>query len=282
MADTSIPLKSVVLLSLPSATPGPPFTIIDRFLRSPASTAEDTVVEILRPLNDSSCLQEPWNSPYNTRNYIAGIFGEVFHIATQLPCEHPWHHRLAKLVKALGKQPPPPRAVCVDYGDADFSWAWHPNFGSQHAESWSYQTRLRENAGYDTWSPQEWLSMNNFLAVLVAEDFGRLEKQFAGSGLKVLVYTLENPRSTVTLENNISSAAIWILTAGNWLREHQGPDLDLRFRGLATDFKGPIGLTDERWQLWGQKFQELAGRSDLSAEAREWASRAADYISGSQ
>jgi len=106
MADTGIPLKSVVLLSLPSATPGPPFKIIDSFLRSPASKAEDTVVELLRPLNDSSCLQE-------------------------------------------------------------------------------------------------WLSMNNFLAVLVAEDFGRLEKQFAGSGVKVLVYTLENPRSTIALGTEI-------------------------------------------------------------------------------
>jgi len=154
-----------------------------------------------------------------------------------------------------------------------------------HTESFDYKSRLRANASavgrLDWWSLEEWLGMNAFLATLVAEEFGSRVESFAGSGIWVLANTLEIPQEVIFLEENVPSAAVWILKAGQWFRGHRGLELEHGLglpRGVDSDFKGPQILSDERWKFWEDRFKNLAEQNDLSSETRDWASRAANSM----
>jgi hypothetical protein len=286
MGDTNIALRWVAADFGPKSPPGPPFTIIEAYLRN-SSTPENAATELVLLLNDGTCLGAPYESPLRVDCYIESIFGESMHIATQLPWDHIWHERLAALIKALGKKDAPPKEVCDKMrsycSSGEFKWSNFPTFGVQQGESFDYRSRFTANASdvarLDWWSPKEWLSMNAFLATLVAEEFGSLAKSFAKSGFWVLTNTLEIQRDVIALEENVPSAAVWILKAGKWLREHRGLELSLGLPiGVTSDFKGPNMLSDERWKFWADRFKKLTARNDLSLETRDWASRAADFM----
>jgi hypothetical protein len=188
------------------------------------------------------------------------------------------------LIKALGKKEAPPKEVCDKMRSycsrGEFKWSNFPAFGAQHAEDFNYKNRCIANtsaiARLDWWPLEEWLSLNAFLATLVAAEFGSLAQSFARSVFSVLMYTLEIERDITALEENVPSAAVWVITAGRWFREH--PGLELRFtlpEGVTSDFKGPSGLSEERWKFWKDKFEQLVSRNDLGLKTRNWASRAA-------
>lgn len=79
----------------------------------------------------------------------------------------------------------------------------------------------------DRWTPTQWLNLNTFVSLLVAEEVVENDLTFHVSGLLVLWHTLEFWRSAYDLEDNISSAATWILTAGNWMRNHREMALEI-------------------------------------------------------
>ncbi|KAF4617050.1 hypothetical protein G7Y89_g15098 [Cudoniella acicularis] len=241
MADTSISLRSACADDWspnPDQDPGPPFTIIEAFLRG-SSDPNDAATELVEPLMDENCAHLPQSSPLLNELYIYTIFSEFICIATQLPHDHPWHQWLASLLIALKAQPAPPRA--------------------------------------------EWLSINKLIAILVAEQLGNLALGFATSGLWVLKNTLEIERDVGTLEDNIPSSAVWILTAGQLIRDCRGLKLWSAFQlyeGEVDNYKGPDGLSDERWDFWEERFKGLAGKTDLSEEARGWALKTAEFMAG--
>lgn len=265
--------------------PVPPYTTIEKYLYL-SSSPESAAAELVQPLNDNTCLQAASDSPLQVDCYIMSIFAEILSIATQVPWNHSWHKRLAALIKALGKQAAPPEEVCVPfserYGIVDFKWSNYPTFGMQHAEDFNYKNRYNEQVeAADVWSPQEWLSMNAFLATLVAEGFGPGTKMFAESGFQVLTNTLEITRTVAALEDNVPSAAVWILAAGNDFHKNRGVEMDLGLNSaLVSHFKGPNTLNDERWKFWEERFQDLARRADLSSETRGWAAKAASCMAG--
>jgi len=132
----------------------------------------------------------------------------------------------------------------------------------------------------DCWSSEEWLNINKFCSLLVAE---HIETSFAQDGLWVLRNTLEITRDLETLEDNIPSAAVWILTAGRWIHENRGLHLWSNLERLEEnphieDYQGSDGLSDERWQYWEGKFKKLALRSDLKEGTRAWALSAEQYM----
>jgi hypothetical protein len=295
MADNDRPIQLQPCTSSDSE-PGTPFTVIQRFLESSTSDsitsdAAAAVVDLTGPMTTNNCSRAA-NDPLYPSNHIYRIFSHLTDIALQIPHSHIWHQRLASLLRAIKGQPPPPLAVSeavrLTWG-TNFNWETFPTFALQQGELFDHKNRFewqrrRHHMWSEMWSPQEWLSINKFISLLVAENLvgeGRTGLGFDRSGLLVLSHTLEVPRLIQTLEDNVPVAAVWILTAGKWIYEHRGLPLESPWRALESRFEeydGPDGLNDERWEFWKFKFQELSDIHDLREETRAWARAAADHM----
>lgn len=296
MMDDEKPIQLQAPISGDSE-PGTPFTIIRSFLESSSSAsvtsdAAASAVDLSRYLTTDNCSLAA-NHPLHPSNYIYAIFSTLIDIAIQIPHDHTWHQRLASLLRALKGQPQPPsdvsRAVCSTWGLGEFRWEKFPTFAMQQGELFDYKNRFewqqqRDQRWNESWSPQEWLSINKFISLLVAEDLvgeGASGLGFDRSGLLILRHTLEIPRGVKTLEDNIPACAVWILTAGKWIYEHRGLQLETPLRALENGFEeycGPDGFSDERWQFWKSKFQELSSRINLREKTKAWARAAADHM----
>lgn len=159
MENGNIALRRVAAEIDPNGPPGAPFTIIEAYLRN-SSPPEDAATELVRPLNDGTCLGAPYESPLRVDVYIESIFGACTHIAAQLPWDHDWHERFAALFKALGQKEAPPEEVCDKMrsycSNGEFKWSEFPSFGLLQGESFNYKSRFNtiasEVARLDWWS----------------------------------------------------------------------------------------------------------------------------------
>jgi hypothetical protein len=225
-------------------------------------------------------------------NYVYALFGTLMSIAMLIPSNHIYHQRLLALVRALKGLPQPALAVCETLNSEwPFDeWAFRgqdlPTFDIQYSEEFGYKGRFEfipeeEPARWDWLTTTEWLNLNKFISLLVAEDLVGVMNWFPSSGLIVLWHTLEFERGVQVLEDNIPVAAVWILTAGKWMRAHR--ELDMKNPWVAIDGKiqeydGPDGFCDERWQFWKSKFRDFSVRNDLKDETKAWAQAAADHM----
>ena len=84
-------------------------------------------------------------------------------------------------------------------------------------------------------------------------------------------------RDIDALEDNIPSAAVWIITAGKYLYENNGLDLS-RVEWEGNNPNSSNRLSEGRWKTWEDQFVDLSRRSELSEEVRRWAEIAAQIM----
>lgn len=272
---------------VPSNDPDHPWRVITTYLTiasSPNTTAQTLV-------------QLPPQNP--TGDHTIHIFKSILEISTFIPHTHPWHQFLATLLLEIKSQPPPPPSIIQEFrnstryqkslAEKDFTWADLPTFDSQQFGFFVGKNRIssvnREGVAgtQDPFTSSEWFSFNAFLALLVSQDIPPTIDT-AQTGLRVLSSVLEKARLEQPdrpdewfLQDNIPSAAIWIMTAGTWMNKYEGGDLEIKARHFFGMEVGPVNL---EWGIWEERLWEVSGRMDLSSNTRQWALKGAYYLSG--
>jgi hypothetical protein len=273
-----------------------PFTIMRDFLASSTSenislAAAEAAANLTRNLPTGNYSGED-DYLRSASFYVTGLFDTVEDIAMQTPAGHIYHYRLVALLSALKEQPQPApelrQMIESDYpfDDREFRWDELPSFSYSYYEQFSYKSRFEpwtsQDVFSDCWTPTQWLNLNTFVSLLVAEEVVENDLTFHVSGLLVLWHTLEFRRSANDLEDNIPSAATWIILAGSWMHKHRELALQIPWVPLedeVLEYDGPkVGFNDERWQFWKSKFQYLSARDDLTVDARMCAQKAADHM----
>ncbi|KAK0469098.1 uncharacterized protein EV420DRAFT_1633530 [Desarmillaria tabescens] len=128
-----------------------------------------------------------------------------------------------------------------------------------------------------------WASLNTFVARLTMAEI----MDFDSYGVWAMRYALEDdtlapkPEEVMgkvnegelnpeVLDSHVPAAAVWVIYAGRhiWALAPKGKEGSKATRG-GLRWKGFPGYCVERWNLWKERFQSFAGRTDLNAQTRE-------------
>lgn len=136
-------------------------------------------------------------------------------------------------------------------------------------------------------SSEAWASLNAFVARLYAQtDVSSLEDR----ALFALTEALEEDKPATALDDVVPAAACWILYAGQKIKEHnRGHEADYDYamgitrlpspaRSRGSLWKGADGVSDERWRFWKTRFGDLADRTGLKRNTRQYAKQARDEM----
>ncbi|KAI9828367.1 MAG: hypothetical protein M1832_002795 [Thelocarpon impressellum] len=278
------------------------FAAIKHFLSlATVSTATDYVAaaaaaaeELVRPTNQPAAGALPLDDSMHPANYVFAIFSNVLAAASQIPPDHVWRWRLVALVRALSALPPPPPAAAAGseafgavWASEGLHWDRLPTLPTLWWEVFAGRGRWDDPRGRmeeGRWTRAEWLNVNAFAALLVADRVGAGEGalSFDESGMRLLRHVLDEERDAEGLDDNVPPAAAWVLTTGAWLHERVGPGPGLESRGDVVgregEERGAGAGESERWRSWKGQFGRLAADDRLADGTKAWARRAVDHM----
>ncbi|KAI0132843.1 hypothetical protein BJ170DRAFT_615544 [Xylariales sp. AK1849] len=256
----------------------PIFQIVNNYLRDPKEA----------PANPAKLLTRPSNWATSTLQlYSFRLFGVVLLKVLEIPAQHPWQERLVNLLHQIQRQPGP------NGQDRDF-WFWLPTFFGQINEDENSRGLYEKPEGDlppNLYTPTQWLNLHAFKALwyssqLEEDDDGPRERLHPNQGLIALRETVELPRRLETLNQNVPSAAAWILIANKKLRGRCRKSMNLGKRNVCRLqseipielYKGPDTWNEERWAFWKERFATLGNDDHLDPHVRSWAVKASEAM----
>lgn len=243
-------------------------------------SAEDTASKLVQTSTDPS--DDIGNKQWRLWNLL-------FDIAAELP-ETQCH--LVTLLKAFQTLDNP--------GDWETDWTKLGSFGSMWRDAWNckyslpYWQDTPSSALYTHNTPAfsgrhldptpagriaysiRWINFNAISARLVANAMGNVDIVF---GFFILRDGLEETLSADAIKVEPSAAAQWILLAGKQIFKADNAMMEHHWeRGLAKEselWKGAVGFSRTRWNVWRRRFGELSERDDITNEVKNILDQAA-------
>ncbi|CRG86319.1 hypothetical protein PISL3812_03324 [Talaromyces islandicus] len=237
------------------------FGILTRYLEPGSDLSDEQATELLYDI-----LPSPDNKKLSGQPDMLGCV--LLDIAKQIPYHHPSQIRLLNLFKRLGKTD----KMTLHFSHEEYKYSY---YNTMHF----LKITLRE------WFP--WSDEVNFCAFVARLSTTEILNYF--DGLNYAIWTmrdnLEEEHNDGEYSNDaISSSAMWIICAGQWLFNElvQFPrNINDEYYESAWKvgplYQGPIiGL--ERWKFWQKAFTVAAESSNANDECKKNALKAANLM----
>jgi hypothetical protein len=115
----------------------------------------------------------------------------------------------------------------------------------------------------------------NFHAFAAASEAAGLHALGLYFGLLRIVYALERTSNTIVeLEIHVPAAAEWLIHTSRLILNSTNSDVGDLWGKDSEDWKGPDGISKDRWVFWKMRLEHLRLRDDLRHETRDIARKA--------
>ncbi|KAK5995193.1 hypothetical protein PT974_03591 [Cladobotryum mycophilum] len=226
--------------------------ILDFALNSPSQS--ETSVETV-----ASQIDQLFSGPDDAEEVIWATWTFILNVVKKIPIDD---ERLQFLVSVVGKLKTKSRQTVEIWGSNTNVWKDLPLFGAVAREAWNGIPEFN-GTEQDTLRIAEWISLNSFAARIVGESI----QPWTNFGLWELRDGLEQPLSSaIAKETYLTTTSEWLTHAGKVLHEEgkkvvQLDEHDLRALASGKLFKGKPGFSDERWNFWRQRLEELSAEA---------------------